>query len=128
MSHPHDYLREQAPKAYLKREFVEPIPRQITFAGMIGSYRIFVLDLSQYYSAIKSGAGEPFICSAIQNDKGGIHGVRGTVSHYVLVVDDKTIARYDADGRFIDEPGDIPLPTAKSSARLKGKSSSLQLK
>ena len=128
MSHPHDYLREQAPKAYLKREFVEPIPRQITFAGMIGSYRIFVLDLSQYYSAIKSGAGEPFICSAIQNDKGGIHGVRGTVSHYVLVVDDKTLARYDADGRFIDEPGDVPLPTAKSSARLKGKSSSLQLK
>jgi hypothetical protein len=128
MSHPHDYLREQAPKAYLKREFVEPIPRQITFAGMIGSYRIFVLDLSQYYSAIKSGAGEPFICSAIQNDKGGIHGVRGTVSHYVLVVDDKTIARYDTDGRFIDEPGDVPLPTAKSSARLKGTSSSLQLK
>ena len=128
MSHPHDYLREQAPKAYLKREFVEPIPRQITFAGMIGSYRIFVLDLSQYYSAIKSGAGEPFICSAIQNDKGGIHGVRGTVSHYVLVVDDKTIARYDTDGRFIDEPGDVPLPTAKSSARLKGKNSSLQLK
>lgn len=128
MSHPHDYKRENAPKAYLKREFVEPVPNQITFAAMIGSYRIFVLDLSQYYSAIKSGAGEPFICSAIQNDKGGIHGIRGTVCHYILVVDDKTIARYDTDGRFIDEPGDVPLPTAKSSARLKGKNSSLQLK
>lgn len=128
MSHPHDYRREAAPKAYLKREFVEPLPNQITFAAMIGSYRIFVLDLSQHYSAIRSGAGEPFICSAIQEDSSGVHRIRGTVSHYVLVVDDKTLARYDTDGRFIDEPGDIALPTARSSARLKGKNSSLQLK
>ena len=128
MSHPHDYLREAAPKAYLKREFIEHQPKQITIAAMIGSYRIFVLDLSEHYAAIKSGAGEPFICSAIQNDKSGVHVIRGTVSHYVLVIDDKTTARYDTDGRFVDEPGDIPLPTARSSAKPSGTNASLEIK
>lgn len=128
MTRPHDFSRETAPIAYLKREYVEPIPRQVTFCCMVGAYRIFVLDLSEHHSSMATEAREAIIAEAIQGDVSSILRLRGTVSHYILVVDDKTIARYGTDGQFIDYTGDIPLPSAGGGARLKGKNDAIKLR
>ncbi|MCO4321409.1 hypothetical protein [Aliidiomarina quisquiliarum] len=128
MSHPHDYQRHTAPKAYLKREFVEPYPRQITFAGMIGSYRISVLDLSEHYQTLKQGLDEPLIAQAISNDKGGIHLIRGTVKHYILIVDDIPAAVFDTEGRFIHEASEEEISTSRAVASIKGRSISFEQK
>ena len=128
MSHPHHYQRHTAPKAYLKREFIESRPRQITIAGMIGSYRISVLDLTEHYDSLKQGLAEPIITAAILNDRGGIHGIRGTVKHYILVIDDTPVALFDTEGRYLHEAEDDQLSASRGDARISGSRQTLQIK
>jgi|GEM_PF-2176227 len=128
MNHPHNYNPGNAPKAYLKRIFIASRPRQITIAGLIGAYRLHVLDMKAHYQVLKNGNGEPFIANAIISDRGGIHGVFGPVKHYLLVIDKKPIALYDTEGRFIEEATDEALSSAYSSARLESSDTELRLK
>ncbi len=127
MSHPHNYDRKTAPKAYLKRVFIESRPRQITFAGMIGGYRINVLELTQHYHALKRGNAEPIVAHAILHDVDGVHRIRGTVKHYILIIDDLPIACYDTEGRYIGNAEDEVIENEVGEARIAGSTTKLRI-
>ncbi|CAB0150753.1 hypothetical protein PSI9734_01194 [Pseudidiomarina piscicola] len=118
MSHPHNYSLETAPKAYLERVFISSRPRQITFAALIGPYRLHVLDITQHYTSLKAGNGEPFIAQAITSDRNGIHGVYGPIKHYLLIIDQQPVAVYDTDGRYISAADDEKPCPARASVHI----------
>lgn len=128
MSHPHNYTPENAPKAYLERVFINSRPRQITFAGMVGGYRLHVLDMAEHYVSLKAGNGEPYIAQAITNDRKGIHGIFGPIKHYLLIIDRNPIAIYNTDGRYIGPGGDERPTSAHGQARVLGTNATLQIK
>lgn len=128
MSHPHNYTPENAPKAYLERVFINSRPRQITFAGMVGPYRLHVLDIAEHYEPLKAGNGEPYIAQSITNDRKGIHGIFGPIKHYLLIIDRKPIAIYDTDGRYIGPAEDEHPNEVHGHAQVLGTNVTLQLK
>lgn len=128
MSHPHNYTPENAPKAYLERVFINSRPRQITFAGMVGAYRLRVLDTAEHYGPLKAGNGEPYIANAIINDRNGIHGIFGPIKHYLLIIDKKPVAIYDTEGRYISSAEDERSRAACGYVRVLGTNAVLQIK
>ena len=128
MSHPHNYTPENAPKAYLERVFINSRPRQITFAGMIGAYRLHVLDMTEYYQPLKAGNGEPYVANAIINDRNGIHGIFGPIKHYLLIIDKQPVAIYDTEGRYISSAEGERPNSAAGYARVSGTNAVLQIK
>ncbi|MGQ4276858.1 hypothetical protein ACQ5ES_07415 [Pseudidiomarina sp. E22-M8] len=128
MFHPHNYNPENAPKAYLERVFINSRPRQITFAGMVGAYRLHVLDMAEHYEPLKAGNGEPCIANAIINDRNGIHGIFGPIKHYLLIIDKKPKAIFDTEGRYIGPAGDERPRAVHGHARVLGTNATLQIK
>lgn len=118
MTHPHQYDPQTAPYVYLYREYVESRPKQITFCGMVGSFRLHVLDLSNYRRDFElfNVHTEAIIEKEIINDRSNrTLDLYGEVSYYVLVIAGKPIAKYSPSGEFIGDASDVSLTKIQSS-------------
>jgi hypothetical protein len=98
------YDPSTAPRAYLKRVFIDTRPRSITMICIIGTTRIFTYNLADYYEVLQTDRRDRLVAEAIVDDQTSrIHECFSKVKYYLLVIDGQIVACYDTLGSYIDD-------------------------